>query len=394
MRVALVHMRHAHTGGTERYLNQTAAFLAERGDDVTIVCRSHEAPPHPAVQFEELRPIAIGATARMKTFAKAVEKHVKAARYDVVYGLGKTWTHDVIRLGGGCQATYLELAHEATLEPWERALRLKDGKHEAALEIEAKALAKGAYRRVVVNSKLVGDDVVRRHGVPKEKVALIYNGVDVERFTPALRATKGAELRQELGLPADERVVLFLGSGYGRKGLDIVLDAFAQVARAAKAAKAGTAHLLVVGYDSGAVRWEARAKELGLANVVRFLGGRRDTETCYAAADLYVLPTRYDPFANTTVEALASGLPVITTTTNGASELIVEGQCGSVLPRADDVPALARALATWLAPARLESGALAARKLAEQHSARSKCAQSAAVLDAVLKEKRAEPAGR
>jgi UDP-glucose:(heptosyl)LPS alpha-1,3-glucosyltransferase len=330
----------------------------------------------------------------MKTFAKAVEKHVASAQYDVVYGLGKTWSHDVIRLGGGCQATYLELAHQATLEPWERALRLGDGKHEAALEIEKKALAKGAYRRIVVNSKLVGEDVAKRYGVPKNKIVLVYNGVDLERYSPALRSTKGAELRRTLGVPADERVVLFLGSGYGRKGLDVVLDAFAQVARAAKAANAGSARLLVVGYDSGAVRWEARAKELGLGGAVHFLGGRRDTETCYAAADLYVLPTRYDPFANTTVEALASGMPVITTTTNGASELLVEGETGTVLPRADDVPALARALALWLAPDRLETGARAARKLAERHSVRSKCEQSAAVLDLVANEKKAEPARR
>src|SRR5687768_9160860 len=109
MRIALVHMRHARSGGTERYLNQLAMFLAGRGDDVGIVCRSHVEPPHPAVRFHELRPMSIGGAWRMWAFARAVERWVEAKRgeFDLVVGLGKTWSHDVMRLGGGVQRTYL-----------------------------------------------------------------------------------------------------------------------------------------------------------------------------------------------------------------------------------------------------------------------------------------------
>lgn len=383
MRVALVHMRQAGSGGTERYLNLTAAFLAERGDDVTVVCRSHEDAPHPAVRFTVLRPLAIGGAMRMSSFARAVEKHVRGESYDVVYGLGKTWTHDVVRLGGGCHATYLELAHTATLKPWERFTGLRAHKQRQALAIEQRALAPGHYRRVVVNSRMVADDVARRHGVPQAEIALVYNGVDLDRYTPARRATSGAALRRELALGERDVAVLFLGSGYGRKGLDLVLAAFANVARANAALQ-----LVVVGYDSEQARFEAQARAHGLATRVRFLGGRRDTETCYAACDVYVLPTRYDPFANTTIEALASGLPVITSARNGAGELVEEGVSGSVLASLDDAAPIEAALRAWSDPERVRAGALAARKLAEKHSARSKCAQTAAVLDAVAREKR------
>jgi len=383
MRVALVHMRQAATGGTERYLNLTAAFLAERGDEVTVVCRSHEDPPHPAVRFERLRPLALGAASRLQSFARAVEAHVRHASYDVVYGLGKTWTHDLVRLGGGCHATYLELAHAATLKPWERLLGARARKHRLALAIEARALAPGRYRKVVVNAQMVADDVERRHGVPKERIALVYNGVDLERYTPARRATSGAALRRELGFAERDTVLLFLGSGYGRKGLDLVLAAVAELAPRAPNLK-----LLVVGYDSEQPRYESRARALGLAERARFLGGRRDTETCYAAADLYVLPTRYDPFANTTLEALASGLPALTSRSNGAHELLEEAVSGSVLASLDDPATLARTLEPWLAPERLAAGARAARALAERHSARSKSAQTAALLDAVAQELR------
>src|SRR6185295_18991211 len=109
MRLALTHLRHARTGGTERYLNGLAGFLAARGHEVTIVCRSHAAPPHPAVRFETLRGLALGGAWRTWSFARAVERHVTehgaesalaGRRYDLVVGLGRTWTQDVLRLGG------------------------------------------------------------------------------------------------------------------------------------------------------------------------------------------------------------------------------------------------------------------------------------------------------
>jgi UDP-glucose:(heptosyl)LPS alpha-1,3-glucosyltransferase len=119
---------------------------------------------------------------------------------------------------------------------------------------------------------------------------------------------------------------------------------------------------------------------------VRFLGPRSDAEVCFAAADLYVLPTRYDPFANATLEALASGVPAITSRQNGAFELLEEGASGSVLP-ALEASALARAVLAWCDDDRLRAGSARARALAEQHPATRTCAESAAVLDEVAAEK-------
>jgi UDP-glucose:(heptosyl)LPS alpha-1,3-glucosyltransferase len=384
MRIALVHMRHAQAGGTERYLNQLAGHLAARGDEVTIVCRSREEAPHPAVRFALLRPLALGAAWRMSSFAKAVEEHVRGARYELVYGLGKGWAQDVVRLGGGLHATYLELAHEATRAGWKRFLPGSDLKHKLALAAEARALRSPQLVRIVVNARMVQHDAQQRYDLPEERFRLVYNGVDLERFHPRRRAAEGAALRAQLALDPRAPVVLFLGSGYGRKGLDRLLEAFAELRRGRPEAR-----LLVVGYDSQQASYERRAAELGQAEAVRFLGGRRDAELCFAASDVYVLPTRYDPFANTTLEALASGLPVITTRGNGAHELLGEGLQGSLIESPEDAAGMARALAFWLEPATLERGRLAARALAERHSAQSKMEQSAAILDEALAEKRA-----
>jgi len=383
MKIALAHMRHAQTGGTERYLNQIARHLAERGDEVTILCRSREETPHPKVRFVLLRRLAFRPARRLESFAEAVEQHVRAETYDVVYGLGGGWAQDVIRLGGGVHATYMELAHQATRAGWKNLLKGSRGKHDLLLNSEARAFRWPGLLRIVVNARMVQDDVMRRYGVPAERFRLVYNGVDPERFHPRRRAQEGAALRAQAGIEAHAPVVLFLGSGFGRKGLDRVLDSFAELRRGLPAAR-----LLVVGFDSTQPSFERRAAELGQAQAVRFLGGRRDTETCYAAADVYVLPTRYDPFANTTVEALASGLPVVTTRDNGAHELLSEQIDGSVLTSADDVPALSAALRWWLEPEHLARGGIAARALAEQHTFEAKVRQSAAVLDEVLDEKR------
>jgi UDP-glucose:(heptosyl)LPS alpha-1,3-glucosyltransferase len=386
MKVALVHMRHAATGGTERYLNQIAAYLAARGHAVRIVCRSHAEPPHPDVRFVRLRPLALGGAWRLWSFAMAVDRHVRAAAYDVVFGLGKTWTHDVLRLGGGCHRTYLELAHPATRAAWQRVVDRGLLKHRLALAIERRALAPGAYRRVITNSEMVRQDVMQRHGVPADRVTVIYNGVDLERFHPRRRGREGAELRRSCGLAAEDFIVLFLGTGYGRKGLDVLLDAFARL-------ELPRARLLVVGHDSARRRFERHAERLGLGGRVLFLGGRRDTPACYAAADLYVLPTRYDPFASTTLEALASGLPVVTTAANGAGELIEEGVQGSVLARADDRVALGERLLSWADAERRRVASGAARALAERHSEATTVEASTRVLEELARGRPAAPAG-
>jgi UDP-glucose:(heptosyl)LPS alpha-1,3-glucosyltransferase len=382
MKIALVHMRHAHAGGTERYLNLLARHLCERGDEVIIVCRSHETSPHPRARFVVLHSLALGAARRYTVFAREVERHVATHAYDVVFGLGRTYTQDVVRLGGGCHQTHLERAHEPTRGPLERVLGLGRSKHRTALALEQRTLAPGAYRRVIVNSQMVLEDVVRRFQVPREKLDVIYNGADVERFHPRLRATSGAALRSAWGFTSDDFVLLFLGSGYARKGLDLLLRALATVMPDKPRLR-----LAVVGYDSSAPRYEAMAGELGIADRVRFLGGRRDAEACYAASDLYVLPTRYDPGANASVEAMAAGLAVITSTSNGSGELVVPGRSGALIDDLSDARALAAELERWSEHERARAGGHAARITAEAHSSEVMCRASASVLDRVASEK-------
>lgn len=375
MRIALVHMRHARTGGTERYLHALAAHLAALEHTVTIVCRRHEDAPHPAVRFAVLRPLAVGSVQRMVTFAKAVEQHLTRTAYDVVFGLGKTWSQDVLRLGGGCYQTYLERTYRTAGQWLQRRLGIGWYKTRQTLAIEARALAPGACARLITNAEMVKRDVMARYGMSAETITVIPNGVDLERFHPRHRPEAGAALRRQCGFEPRHVVVLFLGTGYYRKGLDRVLAVFPELLR-----ERPEARLLVVGYDSDLRQWQNQVRRRGLAAQVCFLGGRRDPEACYRASDLYVLPTRYDPFANATLEALATGLPVLTTCTNGGSEAIVAGIHGAVLPDTDVSQPLLHALVQWTEPARLRQAAPAARAQAERYSMARELQASTTVL--------------
>jgi UDP-glucose:(heptosyl)LPS alpha-1,3-glucosyltransferase len=389
MRIALVHMRHATTGGTERYLNDLAVYLAEQGHDVTIVCRRHEAARHAAVRFTVLRPFSLGRAHRMIAFAQAVSTHVKQVSYDVVFALGKTWSHDVIRLGGGCHQTYLEQTAPATVGAAVRRYSTAWLRNRCALALEGRALASGACGHVITNSTMVKNDVVTRYQLPDDKVTVIPNGVDLNRFHPRHRLAAGAALRQQCGWTADHLVLVFLGTGYGRKGLDRLLDVLPALVE-----QRPRVRLVVVGHDAHLGRWRERVRRLRLEPHVRLLGGRRDPEACYGAGDLYVLPTRYDPFANATLEALACGLPVITTSANGGSEVIEDGVHGTVLQAHQGHGALLQALLMWTDLDRLKRGVAEARAQAERYSVRRELQASTAVLMQVGEAKKRSHNGR
>lgn len=361
MKMALVHLRHAAIGGTERILNEVSRRLAERGHEVTILCRSHVEASHPALRFEVLRSPVIGSAWRMWAFASAVERHVRSVPYDLVYSLGRTWSQDVIRCSGGSHSTWLEQMQRARGGSSTWRSRLHAAKDHLAIAIERRAYAPGAYRKVIVNSKLVRDDLAARYAIPDERLAVVYNGVDLERFRPE-PSPRREELRRELGASAKEIVFLFLGTGFERKGLERLLRAFVEVAH-----HESNARLWVVGRDSEQKRYESLSQELGLAQRVRFFGERRDAQRFFAAADLYVLPTWYDSFAFTVLEALACGTPALTTDHAGASELIDPGQIGEVLPAACEPEELARHMLVWCDEERRHTARPKARARAEQH---------------------------
>ncbi|MGC4030157.1 MAG: glycosyltransferase family 4 protein [Tepidisphaeraceae bacterium] len=224
---------------------------------------------------------------------------------------------------------------------------------------EKRAFARA--ERVVAVSESVRDALIARAGVPADRIEVIPPGVDTEQFRP-WRAGETNTLRDELKLSADQFVMMFVGDiRSNRKNLDLVLKALPHCGQAV--------HLAVVG-DAARSPYPALANDLGVGMRVHFLGRRTtDLPALLRGADVFVFPSHYDPFALVVTEAMASGLPVITTGTVGASCLIHDGENGLLLDNGTDAVALARVIEELKTnPDRRNAIGLEARRMAEAHT--------------------------
>ncbi|MEH2163292.1 MAG: glycosyltransferase family 4 protein [Nostoc sp.] len=212
---------------------------------------------------------------------------------------------------------------------------------------------------VVAVSEKVAQELVNI-GVPRSRIRVIINGVDLEEFAPGESdACGGLRLRQKLGLPENVTLALFAGDiRTPRKNLDTVLHALVKVP---------DLHLVVVGHTQNSPFPELAAT-LGLNERVHFVGFRRDIPQIMQAVDLFVFPSRYEACSLVLLEALSSGLPVITATATGGGELVIP-ECGIVLSDSDDIDALAVALMSLVSsPTLIQQMGKAARSVAEKHS--------------------------
>lgn len=217
------------------------------------------------------------------------------------------------------------------------------------------ALLREVDRFVVLNQESAAElEAVGLGAVPAR---VIPNGVDVQRFAPAAPAEQLA-LRVRLGLPAGEPVALFVGRLERRKGLDLLLAAWADLVR-----RGGAPRLLIAG-PGEAGPWIRQAQALGLEGRVEFLGGRTDVADLYRAADLFVFPSRAEGCPNAVLEAMASALPVVATDVAGNREVVGEdGKAGWLVPT-EAPAALAEAVGTLVAAPALRRQIGAAGKTA------------------------------
>jgi UDP-glucose:(heptosyl)LPS alpha-1,3-glucosyltransferase len=225
------------------------------------------------------------------------------------------------------------------------------------LYLERRLFTDPGLKRVIANSRQVQAEIQGHYGVAAPKIRVIHNGLDRQRFHP-LPGPEREALARRLGAPPGARIILFVGSGFRRKGLAWLLEAFAGLTDK-------QAQLWVVGHDSSR-RYPELAARLGVADRVKFQGAQVETAPFYQAAAALALPTIYDPCSNVVLEALGCGAPVITTAANGAAEFLTPGVNGTVISRPDDVQALAQALEEFVdlgeeAPTREAAAAAVAR---------------------------------
>ena len=327
--LGFVRRGYSRSGGAEAYLKRLAQGVAERGHAVRLFTTAEW--PETEWSLGEITRVH-GTSPR--AFADELTAVAAAAKCDVLMSLERVWKCDVYRAGDGVHAGWLQRRAKVST-PWRNFVRRLGAKHDELVDLEGSLFARGGARRVIVNSTMVRDEIVKFYGYPAERIHLVRNGVPVAAFAAARLERTAA--RSALGLGPSDLAVLFVGSGWERKGLRYAVEAVD--------ALGGDARLLIAGRGQERRYSSARTQFLG----------ERDPTALYGAADIFLAPTLYDPFSNACLEALASGLPVITSTANGFAEIMENGVHGSRLDDPTDTRAMAEALRFWADAARRES---------------------------------------
>lgn len=354
MKIALIRQRYNPFGGAERFVVRAAAALAAEGAGVTVFARDWQGGG--AVRAVRCDPFYVGRVWRDWSFARAACAATARERFDLVQSHERLSCCDIYRAGDGVHRQWLANRSRA-LGPLARLAQALGPYHRYVLAAERRLFASPRLRAVICNSRMVRDEIRRHFGLAEEKLRVIYNGVDTGAFHPRVRDEFRTPMRARLGIAADAPVLLFVGSGFERKGVARLVTALARMATP-------QARLVVVGKDKDEGRCAATARRLGVAGRVHFAGGQQDVRPWYGLADAFALPTLYDPFPNAALEALACGLPVVTSPASGAAELVEAGVNGHVCD-ALDIPAIARACDEALALGRDPAARAAARRAAE-----------------------------
>ena len=351
LKLAVVRQRYNPYGGAERFIARALPALERAGAEIALIARSEAGWGVRRIIL--VNPFHVGRLWRDWSFAHAAKKAWRKEPFDLIQSHERIPGCDVYRAGDGVHRRWLEL-RRASAGPLDRLGIALNPYHYYVRAAEKRMFEHAGLRAVICNSRMVRDEIGQAFRVAPEKLHVIYNGVDLEHFDARARNFLRGPARAELGCRPHEALFLFVGSGFSRKGLDTAIDALALAGDPAL-------RLAVVGRDRDDARYVAQARRRAIGERVRFLGGREDVRPLYAAADCFILPTRYDPFPNTALEALAMGLPAIVSSRCGAAEVIEEGSNGWIC-RPDDVAGIA---------ALMRHAATAVRGPDMEHAARS-----------------------
>jgi len=343
LRIAFVRRGYARSGGAEAYLKRLADGVVKAGHEVQLLATNEW--PEEQWPFGSIK--RLGATTVIG-FADELEQVRPQLQCDVLFSLERVWSCDVYRAGDGVHRAWLARRRKFEI-PLKQFVRGTSRKHRDLLQLEESLFEKRKAGRVITGSQMVVNEITDFYHYSPDNIDVVRNGIPLDkfRFDPGLRERSRAELK----LKQDQIALLFAGSGWERKGLLFAIEAMALC-------KNPKMRLLVAGRGE-AGRYKMTRLRFWRENPVQFLGEVLDLMPVYAAADIFILPTIYDPFSNACLEALASGLPVITTRSNGFSEILQDRVHGSIVENSSNLLGLRDAIRYWLDPSRRDAARLA-----------------------------------
>ncbi len=360
------------TGGVEVYLKGLAEGLRREGHRVVLL-GTEEWPIEEWPGGEILR--CNGQSLSKYSAEVAKLRNSSGISFDVILSVEKVPGCDLYRTDEGLHAAWLE-QRSKYMNPWARIFQKISPKHLEKLRLERELFTASSTRRIISLSDKISREIKSLYGYPEERITLIRNGV------PSRAPTKSDErlkARMDIGIPAEEQVVLFVGTGWERKGLRFAISAVEK--------------LNAEGYPNVKLFVAGKGDRRRYASpCIRFLGGVSKMSAVYDAADLFLFPTLFDPFPLATLEALSAGLPVITTAANGVSEIMTPGVHGEVIAESSDLQALSSALQKWFGilkdPARSDQARSDCAKLASKLTLDQNLRETLTVISEVIAEKK------
>jgi len=381
MKIALNIYKYLPTkGGGEGYLANFANQLTERGHEVHIYASKWESN-NDEIYYHTIPSIRYPKFLKDILFVINSLREMTKCDFDIVHVVGRALGMNVFNPHCGVEKAWLKQNFMSINCPVSRILRQIAGcfslRQNFILWLDRKQYTGKCVSRIIAISDMIKNDIIKYHNIEPEKIDVIYNGVDLNRFNPDNKNRYRKAMREKLSL-GEELVILYISNNFRLKGLLTLVKSLGELKKSGKDFKA-----LIIGRGNEAP-YRQLAKKLGCLDNLIFLGHVGEIEKYYAASDLYVHPTFYDSCSLVTTESLASGLPVITTIYDGASGIMEDGKDGFVMKDPNNYGALAEKITLFLDDEFRQKASLAAREKAEKYPAEKNCEEIIGIYNEVV----------
>lgn len=335
MKIAVVIPKYGLVGGAETFVFELCERLALRKEfEIHVFANKWQSGKGPIV-FHKVPIIRFPHFLGPISFAYFVHQRIRQDDYALVHSHERIFEMDLFTFHGIPHKTWIKKVRK-------RPLTLFD---HATAWVEQRGFSNKKLQMVMPVSRLVQEEIQKRYGFLGDKLLVNSPGVDTERFSSLDPQQCRKEIFLRYGFSPEDVVVLFVSMNFELKRLDLVLKGIAGVVSREK--KKADVKLLVVG-KGDVKRFGGLARDLGISDRVVFTGVTREVEKYYLAADIFVMPSRFDTFGLVVLEAMAAGLPVIISRSVGARDLIEHGVNGFILSEDPSISEIVTSLSSIL----------------------------------------------
>lgn len=375
-----------YAGGAESYAVSLATTLTAQGWEVHLFGEAWDGEPEAAIFHRISIPRYLPVWLKIALFALKHRRAVQDRGFDVVVGFGNTVYMNVYQSHGGVHWVSTERKVYSERSAVKRALKrltvVLSPKQWTRAWIESAPFRLEPRPQIVAISRMIRSDMETAFHVDGAEIHVVYNGVDTSRYNRNLRETLRGPLREQLGIREDEVVFLFVSYDLKKKGIEPLVEAASQLKR--------LGHdrfriVIVGGKPSGGLA--RRIRHLRLEETLIFTGPVRSTDQYYANSDVFVLPTYYDACSLVVIEAMACGLPPITTTANGAAGIITDGQDGFVIAHPPASSDLAETMSRFFDKERLRQMSDEASRVGGRYSLQKNHREMIGIFDGIAGSK-------